>query len=480
MGLEDLEQLRLEAKLTRESLGANYSRYLELLRHAELAEKVMEIDDPRQKYSALSHLIDKIVKDLPGEIIKQLEVLLSNHTLRFSDLCSDILPLAIYGGTSFSHCVTLLSHNRKELEQWECDDEATIVMRKEKLIYYKDHLIVFEGCDTPNSIYYRDGAYREYDEHKNSYYYRLGRMIQTHDADGCSLEITMQMACFYVALSNERSLVEDELMLKGEDIQMEWNDNMIVEVIEHLANFDYAVGTDGDSYDRYLAAANLLKDNINGFVTYCQERHNSPQFQPMMIAFRNGINATIKSAERLGKMFANTMSNAPKLADVYYPGLECCHELVETCKRYKFWIDSFLPEPSSPEDEQAAQSPLPPSAEATTTEDATLPDFSQMNSYTPTIKFEMSALYSFLVAEGVIDSIDENLFANCITHAHINEIWSVGNHHKLKCVFRHLKDHFPNDWIDIVAQRMDTTRKIITAFDRSKIGDFEMRLRNLI
>ena len=63
MGLEDLEQLRLEAKLTRESLGANYSRYLELLRHAELAEKVMEIDDPRQKYSALSHLIDKIVKD---------------------------------------------------------------------------------------------------------------------------------------------------------------------------------------------------------------------------------------------------------------------------------------------------------------------------------------------------------------------------------------------------------------------------------
>lgn len=121
-----------------------------------------------------------------------------------------------------------------------------------------------------------------------------------------------------------------------------------------------------------------------------------------------------------------------------------------------------------------------PSTEATATPNIALPDFSHMESYTPTIAFDMSALYSFLVAEGVISKIDEKLFTESIIHAHMNEVWKVGNHHKLKCVFRHLKDHFPNDWIDVVAERMETTRKIITALERSKIGDFEMRLRDII
>ncbi len=135
---------------------------------------------------------------------------------------------------------------------------------------------------------------------------------------------------------------------------------------------------------------------------------------------------------------------------------------------------TLTPTPSQPTPEAQTS----PSVQATAKDDA--PDFSHMESYTPTIPFDMSALYTFLKDEGVIRDIDEPLFADCIMHANMNEVWKVGNHHKLKCVFRYVKDHFPNNWIDVVAQRMNTTRKKITAFQRDKIRDFERKLRDIV
>lgn len=136
--------------------------------------------------------------------------------------------------------------------------------------------------------------------------------------------------------------------------------------------------------------------------------------------------------------------------------------------------------PTSPRPEATPEPQPSPSVQVTAKDDAALPDFAHMESYTPTISFDMSALYSFLIGEGVIRDIDEQLFTDCITHAKMNEVWKVGNHHKLKCVFRHIKDHFPNDWIDFVAQKMNTTRKTITAFQRDKIRDFEIKLRDIL
>lgn len=125
-------------------------------------------------------------------------------------------------------------------------------------------------------------------------------------------------------------------------------------------------------------------------------------------------------------------------------------------------------------------SPTSGNADDVTHPDTSTPDFSHMESYSPNIQFDLSALYEFLIGESVIKDIDEKLFGDCISHAYMNEVWKVGNHHKLKCVFRHLKDHFSNDWIDIVAQRMNTTRKIITAIDRSKIKAFEFKLTDIL
>lgn len=134
------------------------------------------------------------------------------------------------------------------------------------------------------------------------------------------------------------------------------------------------------------------------------------------------------------------------------------------------------PSPEPPALSEPQLSPEPPAL----SEPPALPDFSHMESYTQTITFDVSWLYSFLIDEGVIVNIDEQLFTDCISHAYMNKVWEAGKHHKLKCVIRHLKDHFPDNWIRDVAKRMGTTKKKITAFDRDKIGEFEKKLRDII
>lgn len=110
----------------------------------------------------------------------------------------------------------------------------------------------------------------------------------------------------------------------------------------------------------------------------------------------------------------------------------------------------------------------PPSVQATAKDDAPLPDFSHMESYTPVIPFDMSALYQFLINESVIKDIDLTLFADCITHAHINELWESHHVRKkrkrnlLQSLFKMLSDFYPGEWIENCADNLGVTKKQIT------------------
>ena len=109
------------------------------------------------------------------------------------------------------------------------------------------------------------------------------------------------------------------------------------------------------------------------------------------------------------------------------------------------WCDNQLqnikrntPEPPRHEPPQAA--------EATAINDAALPDFSQMNSYTPITVFDMSALYSFLLTEGVIDDVDEQKFADCIVSANIKPLWETSpSKNTLKLVLSVLKEYYQDN-----------------------------------
>lgn len=123
-----------------------------------------------------------------------------------------------------------------------------------------------------------------------------------------------------------------------------------------------------------------------------------------------------------------------------------------------------------------------PSVQATAKDDAALPDFPHMESYAPTMLFDMSALYTFLIEEKVIKNIDEQLFSNCITHANMNELWEVSRklrkRNQLRCVIRYLKDIFGHDWLACVIN--NGLPENIMSFNRETMGDFENKVRNLL
>lgn len=117
-------------------------------------------------------------------------------------------------------------------------------------------------------------------------------------------------------------------------------------------------------------------------------------------------------------------------------------------------------------------------AEAATPATSPQPDFSHMNSYKPTIEFDMGELYLFLINECVITGIDEELFSDCITHARINELWKNGKHNQLRCTVRHLKGHYPPSWYEDVSRNLAVGN--LTSFNRDTLGKFETKLRDLI
>lgn len=60
--------------------------------------------------------------------------------------------------------------------------------------------------------------------------------------------------------------------------------------------------------------------------------------------------------------------------------------------------------------------------------------------FTPVTVFNMSALYSFMVDEGIVVGIDEEQFANCINQANIKPLWeTTGSKNKVKLALQTLK-----------------------------------------
>lgn len=94
-------------------------------------------------------------------------------------------------------------------------------------------------------------------------------------------------------------------------------------------------------------------------------------------------------------------------------------------------------------------------------------DFSHMRSFTPNKAFDMSALYTFLVDEGVVDNIDERLFADCISHANVYELWEIAGRRRkrnlMQCLFKVLaQEWYPREWISTCASNMGSTVKKLT------------------
>ena len=113
-------------------------------------------------------------------------------------------------------------------------------------------------------------------------------------------------------------------------------------------------------------------------------------------------------------------------------------------------------------------------------------DFTHMRSFTPNTDFDMSALYTFLIQEGVIVNIDEGLFIDCISHAHVNELWEIAGKYRkrnlLQCLFKMLtQEWYPREWIYKCASNMNTTVKNLTNPTTSGATEsFEDKLRRVL
>lgn len=107
-------------------------------------------------------------------------------------------------------------------------------------------------------------------------------------------------------------------------------------------------------------------------------------------------------------------------------------------------------------------------------------DFSHMESFTPTFPFDMSKLYHFLIQEGVIRDIDKQLFSDCITHGHINELWENGVKSKLKLVCHRLKDGYGKEWFQKVCENLNLSAKDMGKFNLTDRKRFEQRLLSVI
>lgn len=113
-------------------------------------------------------------------------------------------------------------------------------------------------------------------------------------------------------------------------------------------------------------------------------------------------------------------------------------------------------------------------------EPKTTADFSHIESFTPTNPFDMGKLYRFLIQEGVIRNIDKQLFSDCITHGHINELWENGVKSKLKLVCHRLKDGYGKEWFQKVCENLNLSAKDMGKFNLTDRKRFEQRLFSVI
>lgn len=160
-------------------------------------------------------------------------------------------------------------------------------------------------------------------------------------------------------------------------------------------------------------------------------------------------------------------------------------DMFRIVERYKYHIepieDVILEVATTPtaamlQNDAPGAQPLP-SVQATEKDNA--PDFSCMESFAPTNELDLSALYRYLINEGVIKDIDERLFTDCITHANMNELFGHGIRSKLKCVVQHLKGKFAPKWFDVVCANLGLTKQQMGKFnlgDPKKRKEFERNL----
>lgn len=113
--------------------------------------------------------------------------------------------------------------------------------------------------------------------------------------------------------------------------------------------------------------------------------------------------------------------------------------------------------------------------------DTSTTDFLHMRSFSPTIRFDIGALYSFLIDEGVIKNISESLFTDCITHANINELWGKCIKSKMKCVLHHIKNYYEKEWFCSIYKSVGLDKSKMGKFNLgSKRSDFETKIIELI
>lgn len=568
---------------------------MDLDRYTELANMVLENKNPEQKHKGLSNLIDEVSNDLPDVITQQhRELLMSNTTLRFSDYWSDVLHP--YGeGNVFHGCVSLLTKHRDEVEQFERDDEATIAMRKAKLKQYAQviniqtppkEIIIHNGRKEiirepdPDRIYCQHGTYRKFDQYKNLYYYKLGRMIQNANADNGNLKTRMQLACLIVALNNERSIVEDELRLLGFEIPKIANNKSmhyynitdlresaggykmltkydpefvkqspehyrIAEPIEQLHNAidelsfidngKLVIKTDeirnvldaynpnqehiAESLSNVIEVVTDLRDHVgehmgallridtdasnvfcflNAIVPilekelqrvierkkYAPTKDDEKAFKDKLIPFIEGKYGDMSFDTFISRFIINNVADLAKKRRLKHLIANCNDDgIKEQLRRY---LEQCEMEIADHNIEQMPEPQPSPSVEESTKDDA--PDFSHMESFKPTIKFDMLALYSFLKDQGVVVDIKYSLFCDCISHAHINELW-YSNHvikkrkrNLLQCLFKMLaQEYYPEEWIARCAKNLDKDKKNITNPTTSGATvKFENKLRDIL
>ena len=150
----------------------------------------------------------------------------------------------------------------------------------------------------------------------------------------------------------------------------------------------------------------------------------------------------------------------------------------DVCVLKDEWIDPIIKQRNQTSPRQELQ-PLPPSGNDAQIEPSpkiSIPDYSLMNTIDPTVNFDIAALYSLLISEGVIKDIDMHLFSECITHAHINLLWDISGklreRNRLQCLFKMLgSEYYPKQWIYKCANNLGVPIKAITNPTRSGATD---------
>lgn len=107
-------------------------------------------------------------------------------------------------------------------------------------------------------------------------------------------------------------------------------------------------------------------------------------------------------------------------------------------------------------------------------------DFSRLYTYTPLIGFDISALYKFMIDNGVINSVDLELFTKCIEHAHIAKLWESGTQYKIKWVMHHLKYHFSRPWFDAICKSVGLDKESMGKYNYPNRKRNEDKLRNIL